>query len=298
MIRRPPRSTLSSSSAASDVYKRQGYRRPTRCGDPLRDLPMWWRSGSGWVQAGQVASKRRRRQVASTRQRRGSEGGSDEPVGRGGRAQRRTASVAPAGAAGRVGSRLRLARAAAGAAARAPPTVDGPAHPGPGQVLTNWRLPIYRHYYAIDLFPSPNLLAGLLLAGLLGVAEPAWADKLLAAGYLVLFPLALRYAVAGVNRSARWLAFLAFPLSCGYLFWYGFANYGYGVAGALFAVGFALRHGPNWTPRSTLGLGALLLLCYATHLVPFALAVIFVTVTGVVSAAVGQRAGDPHWRRD
>src|SRR5664280_2438110 len=49
--------------------------------------------------------------------------------------------------------------------------------------------------------------------------------------------------------------------------------------------------------RSTLGLGALLLLCYATHLVPFALAVLFVTVTGVVSAAVERRAGDPHWRR-
>src|SRR5664280_1515890 len=28
MIRRPPRSTLSSSSAASDVYKRQGSQRP------------------------------------------------------------------------------------------------------------------------------------------------------------------------------------------------------------------------------------------------------------------------------
>jgi len=192
---------------------------------------------------------------------------------------------------------LVLLQVAAVLALRHLPTVDGPAHLAGARVLTNWRLPIYRHYYAIDLFPSPNLLAGLLLAGLLRVAEPAWADKLLAAGYLVLFPLALRYAVAGVNRSARWLAFLAFPLSCGYLFWYGFANYGYGVAGALFAVGFALRHGPNWTPRSTLGLGALLLLCYATHLVPFALAVLFVTVTGVVSAAVGQRAGDPDWRR-
>src|SRR5674536_385424 len=30
IIRRPPRSTLSSSSAASDVYKRQAGRRPTR----------------------------------------------------------------------------------------------------------------------------------------------------------------------------------------------------------------------------------------------------------------------------
>ena len=33
MIRRPPRSTLDRSSAASDVYKRQGVDRPERIGD-------------------------------------------------------------------------------------------------------------------------------------------------------------------------------------------------------------------------------------------------------------------------
>src|SRR5450756_979834 len=95
---------------------------------------MSWRSGSGWVQAGRIASTRHRRQVASTRQRRGSEGGSDEPVGRGGRAQRRTASVAPAGAAGRVGSRLRLAgTAAGGGGARAAAPADGRRSGAPGR---------------------------------------------------------------------------------------------------------------------------------------------------------------------
>eukprot|EP00658_Telonema_sp_P-2_P073849 TRINITY_DN62988_c0_g1_i1.p1 TRINITY_DN62988_c0_g1~~TRINITY_DN62988_c0_g1_i1.p1 ORF type:complete len:102 (+),score=22.67 TRINITY_DN62988_c0_g1_i1:121-426(+) len=37
MIRRPPRSTLSSSSAASDVYKRQSYNHLTDCLAPLSE---------------------------------------------------------------------------------------------------------------------------------------------------------------------------------------------------------------------------------------------------------------------
>src|SRR5664279_4377867 len=51
MIRRPPRSTLSSSSAASDVYKRQGSypelgstceSGPSPFGSPLKALPSLW----------------------------------------------------------------------------------------------------------------------------------------------------------------------------------------------------------------------------------------------------------------
>eukprot|EP00656_Telonema_subtile_P024609 TRINITY_DN26798_c0_g1_i3.p1 TRINITY_DN26798_c0_g1~~TRINITY_DN26798_c0_g1_i3.p1 ORF type:complete len:239 (-),score=43.28 TRINITY_DN26798_c0_g1_i3:66-782(-) len=43
MIRRPPRSTLSSSSAASDVYKRQGACAPAATGSPAR-----WCYVEGW----------------------------------------------------------------------------------------------------------------------------------------------------------------------------------------------------------------------------------------------------------
>eukprot|EP00656_Telonema_subtile_P002384 TRINITY_DN11050_c0_g1_i3.p1 TRINITY_DN11050_c0_g1~~TRINITY_DN11050_c0_g1_i3.p1 ORF type:complete len:120 (+),score=18.40 TRINITY_DN11050_c0_g1_i3:89-448(+) len=39
MIRRPPRSTLSSSSAASDVYKRQYQRRVRDTGTPHMEIP-------------------------------------------------------------------------------------------------------------------------------------------------------------------------------------------------------------------------------------------------------------------
>src|SRR5665648_1277610 len=40
MIRRPPRSTLSSSSAASDVYKRQRYGHPIATPRPVKDASL------------------------------------------------------------------------------------------------------------------------------------------------------------------------------------------------------------------------------------------------------------------
>src|SRR5674536_403079 len=43
MIRRPPRSTLSSSSAASDVYKRQGRRRTKRFLSASLKYEIWLR---------------------------------------------------------------------------------------------------------------------------------------------------------------------------------------------------------------------------------------------------------------
>src|SRR5674536_54717 len=49
MIRRPPRSTLSSSSAASDVYKRQVV--------PDGDMPAWLpRVGVDWILDGSLAN--------------------------------------------------------------------------------------------------------------------------------------------------------------------------------------------------------------------------------------------------
>ncbi|MDQ6649023.1 MAG: hypothetical protein M3Z02_02720 [Actinomycetota bacterium] len=173
------------------------------------------------------------------------------------------------------------------------PTVDGPAHLAGARVLSEPGAALYRLYYRIDLFPSPNMLPTLVLAALVRLTTPTVADTLLHAGYVVLFPLGLRYAVIGVRREARWPAFLAFPLSFGYLFWYGFENYCYGVALALFTIGYALRRRHGWGARSAGGLAALFVLTYLSHLVPFALAALFVAVLAVADA----RAARPGVRR-
>ena len=49
------------------------------------------------------------------------------------------------------------------------------------------------------------------------------------AGYVVLLPLALRYALRGVDPRAGWLAVVAVPFTPHYLFTYGFYNLCLGV---------------------------------------------------------------------
>ncbi|GAC1325686.1 MAG: hypothetical protein NVSMB13_09270 [Mycobacteriales bacterium] len=171
------------------------------------------------------------------------------------------------------------------------PTIDGPAHLAGARVLADSGAAIYQHYYQIDLFPSPNVLSTLVLAGLVRLSTPAVADTLLHAGYVVLFPLGLRYAVRGVRRDAQWPAFLAFPLSFGYLFWYGFENYCYGVALALFTVGWALRHDRRWRRGSVAGLSVLFLLTYLAHLVPFSMAALLVAALSLARLREGASGG-------
>lgn len=111
-------------------------------------------------------------------------------------------------------------------------TTDGPSHVAGAWVLGHYShadSSLLRQYYQIDFFPSPNLLTECLLAGLMRIVSPAGAEKLLVAGYLVAFPVAVRYAIRSINRSAGWLGFLALPVTSNYLFFSGFYNFCYGV---------------------------------------------------------------------
>lgn len=169
-------------------------------------------------------------------------------------------------------------------------TVDGPAHLAGASVLAYPGDPAYRHFFRIDPFPSPNVLTELLLAGLVRLLEPVTAEKVLIGGYLMALPLALRYAVRGVDRQAGWLAFLALPLAEGYLFWYGFYNLCYGLAVSLLVIGWVVRHRYSWTPGRAGVLGLLLMVSYLSHLVPFGAALVVVAVLVGAAARAELRA--------
>ena len=77
------------------------------------------------------------------------------------------------------------------------------------------------------------------------------AEKALVAAYVVLLPLALRYALRGVDPRADWLAVVAVPFTPHYLFTYGFYNLCLGLGLGLLVVGLALRQRDGWTPRTT-----------------------------------------------
>jgi len=79
-------------------------------------------------------------------------------------------------------------------------TQNGPAHVAGAWVLLHRGDAgvvgaALREHYAVDLSPVPNMLATLLLTGLLAVLGPDAAEQLLLGGFVVLLAVALRYAL-------------------------------------------------------------------------------------------------------
>ena len=166
-------------------------------------------------------------------------------------------------------------------------TVDGPAHVNGGWVLAHLRDPVVQRYYEFDVAALPNLLTTVALAVLVTLAGTDWGEKLLVAGYVVLLPLALRYALQGVHPQAGWLAVAAVPFTFNYLFYFGFYNFCLGLVLCLFIIGLALRQGHGWSARAALGLTGLLALAWSTHLLPAAVAALLVGVLAVVRMTSG-----------
>jgi hypothetical protein len=160
-------------------------------------------------------------------------------------------------------------------------TTDGPSHLAGAAVLAHYSDPgstVLRQYYRIDLSPSSNLLIQLLLAGMMHLVSPSNAEKLLVVGYLIAFPLSLRYAIRSIDRRAGWLALLALPFTFNQLLFLGFYNFCYGVALSMFTIGFALRHRRTWNLQTTAILTLLYLLTFGVHLLPFVMALAFIGI--------------------
>ncbi|SDX66413.1 hypothetical protein SAMN05661080_00739 [Modestobacter sp. DSM 44400] len=165
-------------------------------------------------------------------------------------------------------------------------TQDGPAHVDGAWVLLHHGDDgavgeLLRTHYAIDLDPVPNMLTTALLALLLAVLTPGAAEKVVVAGFVVLLVAGLHYALRGVHRRAGWLAVAALPLAGSELVVYGFYNFCWGVALALFAMGWALRRRDGWTLAGAGVLSLLLLLTWSAHLLPYTVATVVVAGLGV-----------------
>ncbi len=170
-------------------------------------------------------------------------------------------------------------------------TLDGPAHVLGGRLLGAFRdLPAVRHYYEISFIVIPNLLTQYLLALLMAVVSPTWAEKLLVVGYIIGFPLAVRFAARSVNPAAGWLALVALPFVVNYMLLFGFYDFCYGMIGALVAVGLFLRGRQSWSPGRVVGLALVLVLTYAAHIVPAVMAVVVIVTIAVFDGLRGLRA--------
>lgn len=161
------------------------------------------------------------------------------------------------------------------------PSMDGPAHVYNAWVLRHYgdpELPLLREHFEIDPRPLPNWFGHAALALLIGIVEPRTAEKVLVSALLVLFYASVRYLAGSVDPDRRWLAYLAFPLGFTRLLHIGFYNYLFGLAFALFALGLWWRRRARPGLELALKLNLLLLLAYASHVVPHVLALVSIGI--------------------
>jgi hypothetical protein len=189
---------------------------------------------------------------------------------------------------------LPLAAAAVAILARPPHTVDGPAHLLGAQVLAHWHsAPIYHHYYRLSAFPTPNLVAGVVLAGLVRLIGLRGAGTTILIACAIGLPLALRHAVTTVRPYAGWTGIVALPFAFNYLYGYGFYNFCLGLSLCLCCVGAMLRAAPEWSGGGVARVGALLVATWFTHLVAFGAAVVFLAAVAACGPSGPRRFRGP-----
>ena len=177
-------------------------------------------------------------------------------------------------------------------------TIDGPAHVAGATLIGQERnLAVVRRYFRISYTPVPNLVTPLALSALMTVVSPTWAEKLLVIGYIVAFPLAVRFAILSVSPRAGWLSLLSLPFVVNYMLLFGFYDFCWAMVGAMVAIGVALRARGRWKARHVVTLAVVLVLTYATHLVPAVMAVGVILALALTEALSWRGRGDPGGRR-
>jgi hypothetical protein len=164
------------------------------------------------------------------------------------------------------------------------PTQDGPGHQAVTAILRQYDLPgagLLRQYYLPNREALPNWLIFFLMGRVLGFMTVPGAEKIVLTAYVLLLPLAARYALRAVDPRAGFLAVLAFPFVYNYLFNMGFFNFCWSLAAFLFAVGYWLKHAERMGPGRTAVLALLVLWVYFCHPVTLAVTVaVLLTLAG------------------
>jgi hypothetical protein len=165
------------------------------------------------------------------------------------------------------------------------PTQDGANHVH--SVIALLRLPgsaLLQQYYLPNYGLQPNWLTQVLFAGLVQVVSPNIAEKLVLSGYLVLLPLAFRYAMPRTARG-RWAALAIFPFLHSYPFHMGFWNFSYSLVLFFVVVGYWHRTRGRFTPRRGLGFTALTFMAFVAHSVSTSAA--FAAITALLAWRAG-----------
>jgi hypothetical protein len=148
------------------------------------------------------------------------------------------------------------------------PSQDGPAHLDNANIIREYYHPdraILRQYYIFNENPEPMWFGHLMLAGLLSIVPLFLAEKVFLSGYVILLPIAVRYALKAIRPESGFLAVLAFPFIYNFFFHMGFYSFFYSLVVFFFAVGYWLKHREHFTLRETITLSILTFLLYGLH---------------------------------
>ncbi|MBL8150480.1 MAG: hypothetical protein JNN15_11195 [Blastocatellia bacterium] len=147
------------------------------------------------------------------------------------------------------------------------PTSDGPTHIETAEIISNYsKQELYQKFFYFNKNLGANWLGHLLLVLLLKFLPPLVAEKVLISGYVILFPISVRYALSKIKVETTFLALLSFPFIFNSLFDFGFFYFCYSSVVYFFTIGFWLKQREAFTFKAAFTLSLLALLLYLTHL--------------------------------
>lgn len=165
------------------------------------------------------------------------------------------------------------------------PTQDGPAHMTIARVLRDYDRPeagVLREVFERNGQAVSNRFIYFILADVLRFVSVPTAEKILLSAYVILLPLAVRYAVVGVAPENTSLALLALPFTFNYLLNMGFYNFSLSLVAFFIALGWWLRHRDRFGPRAALIFAALSMWVYFCHVVSLVALLVTVGVAALV----------------
>jgi hypothetical protein len=180
------------------------------------------------------------------------------------------------------------------------PITDAGAHVYNAWVLhglvTGTAPPRIAELHELNASPVPNWMGHAVMALLMAVASPGAAEKVLLSGYVALFlggvwRLVSAAGPADAEPTERWHALLAFPFAYHLLLLRGFYNFSLGMALLPWIVALWWRHRRRLGWRPALGLHLLLLACWFSHPLPYALALLSIALLWLVGL------GGVSWRQ-
>ncbi len=179
------------------------------------------------------------------------------------------------------------------------PTQDGPAHQATTAILRAYEQPggaFLRQYFIPNPEALPNWFVFLILAKVLAFLPVPVAERVLLGIYVVLLPMAVRWALGAFGERARPLALLAFPFLYSFPLMMGFYNFCFSLAAFFFAFGYWLRHAEAFGPRRIAVFAGLGLWVYFCHPVSLVMLLAAVGSTGLWRTLLEAPPGAPAGR--